>query len=409
MTLKLIEALNIPNAEVVAENVNGFDLFRIRTWAAAQSFVVDNSETLAGEYWTHNENIFNSNINDQQLLYFFAHADSNRVIAAVVFDNGSHRLILQDGGVNITGNFDFESCNDHHNNVPVNLPLFAIPDAHLSYNNIEIDQNNGYILSRDRTLIGISSSCAPVTHIDLLDTNMSNIEAIDEYALKYGVSVDSIIVGDTLNMGLSANFFRRYKGEILVTADEKPESWPDDWCSGNEDHVHWSFGKSEEEIAQIQAARQEREETEKREREETEARRLAAEEEERRQKEEQERLAAEREARKIRYKVEGNEVTILGTRRGVDKLEIPSEIEGKPVTKIAPFAFYDSEIKNISNDSTSSNLREIGKGAFADCSYLEKLCQIYTTRNRDVQVRIPRGVCANSHCVIIDAFGRTYE
>lgn len=31
MTLKLIEALNIPDAELIADTVNGYDVFRIKT------------------------------------------------------------------------------------------------------------------------------------------------------------------------------------------------------------------------------------------------------------------------------------------------------------------------------------------------------------------------------------------
>lgn len=144
------------------------------------------------------------------------------------FDGRNHKLTLQNGGVEITTNFDFESCNNHSNDVVVNLPLFTIPDLYLSYYNVEIDQNNGFILSSDRTLVGISSSCAPVTHIDILDTAANNIQSIDRHALEYGVSVNSILIDADINMGLSADFFRNYTGEILVTADEKPESWPDD-------------------------------------------------------------------------------------------------------------------------------------------------------------------------------------
>lgn len=146
----------------------------------------------------------------------------------MVFDGGNHGLTLQNGEVEITANFDFESCNNHSHDVVVNLPLFTIPDLYLSYYNVEIDQNNGFILSPDRALVGISSSCAPVTHIDVLDTAANNIQSIDPHALDYGASVNSILIDADINMGLSADFFRNYTGEILVTADEKPESWPDD-------------------------------------------------------------------------------------------------------------------------------------------------------------------------------------
>lgn len=50
MKLKLREAVNVPGARCVAENIDGYDLFKIITWEAAQSFVTANSETPAGEY-----------------------------------------------------------------------------------------------------------------------------------------------------------------------------------------------------------------------------------------------------------------------------------------------------------------------------------------------------------------------
>lgn len=90
-------------------------------------------------------------------------------------------------------------------------------------------------------------------------------------------------------------------------------------------------------------------------------------------------------------------------------MEIPNKIEGKPVTKIAPFAFYESEVHEILNYREDSNLREIGKGAFVDCRHLTTFCCVYTTRDRSVQTIIPKGVCAGSDCQIIDAFGNAHQ
>ena len=70
----------------------------------------------------------------------------------------------------------------------------------------------------------------------------------------------------------------------------------------------------------------------------------------------------------IRYRVQGNEVIILGAKRGVNELEIPETIEGKPVTKIAPFAFFDN--RTLTKVDLPNTIKEIGKAAFAGCSSL---------------------------------------
>ena len=67
----------------------------------------------------------------------------------------------------------------------------------------------------------------------------------------------------------------------------------------------------------------------------------------------------------LRYKKEGKEITIIGIKHNFSgNVNIPEEIEGLPVTKIAPFAFYQKA--NIEKISFPVTLKEIGQGAFAN-------------------------------------------
>ena len=83
MTQKLIEAINVPGAELIG-TAKGYDLFNIRTYEAAQQFVVENTQNEAGAAYVQNENTFNTNINENQQLYFFVMENTNRVYAGVV-------------------------------------------------------------------------------------------------------------------------------------------------------------------------------------------------------------------------------------------------------------------------------------------------------------------------------------
>lgn len=73
---------------------------------------------------------------------------------------------------------------------------------------------------------------------------------------------------------------------------------------------------------------------------------------------------------KLIYDVFDTHVEIVGLNTEDTKIVVPSEIEGKPVTKIGYRAFCGSYIREIVLPDT---IEEIGAGAFLDCLFLEKV------------------------------------
>lgn len=66
----------------------------------------------------------------------------------------------------------------------------------------------------------------------------------------------------------------------------------------------------------------------------------------------------------LRYRNVGKGITIFGCKKGCRKLKIPEQINGKPVTDIAPFAFYGNN--TLSHVLLPPTIKTIGKGAFAN-------------------------------------------
>ena len=74
----------------------------------------------------------------------------------------------------------------------------------------------------------------------------------------------------------------------------------------------------------------------------------------------------------ILYSLENDEITITGVTGLITEIEIPSEILGYPVTKIAEDAFYQSECYDIIKKVTLANtITSIGNYAFAKCEKLK--------------------------------------
>ncbi len=76
----------------------------------------------------------------------------------------------------------------------------------------------------------------------------------------------------------------------------------------------------------------------------------------------------------FKYETEGNAVTITGCdRKASGALIIPAAIEGKPVTSIGKWAFYECISLTSITFGTNSKLTSVGAKAFARCMYLKSI------------------------------------
>ena len=350
---KLNEAIQVDGA-IFIDSAKGFDLFDITTWAAAQEFENDSDNVFAGESYVQSETTFNDNINEHQHLYFFVRENTNKVVAAVVKgSNTSSRIGIKNlsSSLIIHTNYQLENCDNHQSEISdLNIPLYLIPGATHKYSNMEVDPANGIAISDGDLQAVVGCLCRSS---ELNELNLEHCRRVVKNAFTWGVSIGDIILSPETEIPNKA--LRDTTGRIKVKAFEKPENWPADWNAGVENRTEFNYGFTADEIAEHQAQLA------------AEAERL---EREAREKEEQERLAAEREARKLRYKVEGNNITILGTRKGVTELEIPAEVDGKPVTKIASYAFYGNQDLRSLRIADDCELKLIEQGAFANCPNL---------------------------------------
>lgn len=77
---------------------------------------------------------------------------------------------------------------------------------------------------------------------------------------------------------------------------------------------------------------------------------------------------------KLEYKIENNEVTIIGYTDTTTRTEIvvPDEIDGCPVTKIADFGLFNAE--SLTKITIGKNVKEIGTWAMTNNQRLQEFC-----------------------------------
>ena len=350
----LVEAVQVDGADFIG-NANGYDLFQVRTWQAATEFVRAGTEYSAAECWIHNEATFTQHIDNERVKFFLlAREDTNEVVMGILTGIGQDSFLVKPFDTRIKlNNFSIESGTENPaREIPANFvgvaPLFLLPD--FSYSG-----ENGMSIE-DGVLTGTYAGL--VEAVPQAITIPDNVTTIKTNAFTNFPAATVTIGTQVVNM--EPNAFRDFGGHIEVEFESLEEAgWPADWTNSTD--VLWGSNLTPEERAARAAAAEEARRRAEQERQEAEARRIEA-----------ERIAAEQAYQamlnSIRYRVQGNEVIILGAKRGVNELEIPETIEGKPVTKIAPFAFFDN--RTLTKVDLPNTIKEIGKAAFAGCSSL---------------------------------------
>ena len=346
---KLNEQLNIDGAEFIG-SAFGFELYRILTYAAAQQFTTESGgeQTPAGQVYTQNEDTFNRHINDTVRLYFFVKENQPEVETAAISTGHSELVVSGTGCAVKVRNYSFEGAGNSQ--VPLNpdnmLPLYLLPD-------IQYNGENGLIIT-DGNLIGTYNGLIDPNNIPEEVIIPESVTAITKSNSFKDYAVGKVVIENTVQ-AIASNAFKGYRGIIKCAAEDADQvNWSSNW-NGDCENIVWGIHLSPEEVAaREEAIRLERERREREEREREEA--------ERREREFQNAETVS----VLRYKKIGNKIVILGCKARRQKLDIPEEIEGCPVTEIGQFAFYQN--KDLTEVKIPKTVEVIGKGAFYGCS-----------------------------------------
>lgn len=353
---RLLEHVEVTDAEFIG-NARGYDLFRILTYNAAQEFVVHNNNQ-AGAYYTHDERTFNHNINDNQRLYFFTEEDTNIVKCAIVKSSGTHRDATfhnEDGSYEVTlrCNFDVED-EEYHAEIPYNLPLFLLD---FQSSPISIRNSGGFGI----TVIG--GQLVAVLGCVLGDDNLnigslvigpdSEITSVNPNAFTFGASATSIVIDKA---GVTCPNELPNVGNVVRNVNDEPEQETieieDDTTNDDEIEV-----VDDEDISDAEASEEEVQATP---------------------------TETPQEPQEITYpfiyRVVGNEIHIVRAKKHIARIEIPDEIDGKPVTVIEAYAF--SGMPDLTHVRLPKNLKRIERGAFLNTPYLD-----YDARNEIKKIK----------------------
>ncbi len=172
----LLEHVNVTGADYIG-TVDDIDLFRIRTWAAAQEFVCAGTTTLAGEKWCQNEGTFNRNINETTKLYFFVNRDTYAVVLGAISSDSMSSFTYQ--GQTYAANYMLEDTSGR-NNCSVDLTILnLLPDFVLEEPSIETavqnaEENVGENDNIEDTITGDSAVEDEINFDEEEDASVSN-------------------------------------------------------------------------------------------------------------------------------------------------------------------------------------------------------------------------------------------
>lgn len=203
---KLFEAIEVPGAQLLYES-DAYDVFKITTWAAAQSFVLEDSEENASPYYVQNESTFNEHINnDTQCLFFFVRSNTNKVVlGALLMPSETGRITIEGPNSQKTitlnsGHFTFEDTHGHNHVTTCDMPLSALNQIEtdsFSYDSPQVIVKDGFVFDVDGKLCaiipGLRDTPETATHIEELNTSeYPNMHCIDKDACAFGAAIDRL-------------------------------------------------------------------------------------------------------------------------------------------------------------------------------------------------------------------------
>ena len=240
----LLEHVNVTGADYIG-TVDDIDLFRIRTWAAAQEFVCAGTTIPAGEKWCQNESTFNRNINETTKLYFFVNRSTYAVVLGAISSNSMNRFTYQ--GQTYKANYILEDTSGR-NTCSVDLdtlnllPDFALEEPNTETvvqndeENDEIETNNEIDSSEDE-MITYKFLDHLGAEIEDIETEIHNLEDAINYAEEnkyvYTIKEDNNKVWEKPKNPcyVACNNFNNNEGLFYISTDIFWNNHIDNWSA----------------------------------------------------------------------------------------------------------------------------------------------------------------------------------
>ena len=330
------EAVNIPSATHIGTR-KGYDVFDILTYEAASGFQTTDNRN-AAEVYIHDQETFNRHISETQKLYFFTLENTNEVVAGLIcgsrisnnhisIKNSITDVIITD----LHSNFLFETASTENLIQDNNLPLSLVP-------NLRIREVEGYgMCVKDNTLL---ACLGQFNENDSLLQYMvpQDITSVATDAFTWGVELLTLITRtNTLPTGLTS----LDNVSNIIYTDEGNEEQPalEDTTEASPE-ISSEVQNEENEIKDPSPKEVKKDLTDK----------------------DEESDPNQAEINKLIYRIVGDEVIIVKGKPQYHYITIPETIQGKTVTTIGPYAFFNNTA--IEQLNLPETIKKIGKGAF---------------------------------------------
>ena len=345
--------LNIEGTSLIGTD-KGINVYRASTPEAAGQFKVLGKRVSALQYYTQNTDTFNQYIDDTHRLYLFTKENSDEAIGAIStgYGDGSIQFCLKPSSEVATHilnlNCMFEGTSSVNNQIKELLPLHLIPELRLSKGEV-ID--NIWITDEHNSAILLSTILSDTTITQTHYTEIKipeSIKSIQPNAFIGDITFDKLVINESIfnNLDLLLDILplNMYKSQpqdfkfcftfdLEDIKDKLRDADRNDLLSElagyhADNKIIYNYGLSDAEIQRRKELRDLKKKS------------------------------------SLYFKEEGKNITILGCRKDIINLEIPEEINGKPVTKIASYAFFEHpKLKTVKLPKT---MKLIERGAFAD-------------------------------------------
>ena len=233
-------------------NYKEYDLYRATTYAGLNTFLNDDGDPIG--YMIQNETTFNSHINDIMHFYVITKNSNDKVVYGILSNAGNKNIHVRDLG-DINWNLTFEDCFDV-SVTEIDSNIFKLINWYIDTPLVGNNLNNNFISDLNE------SNCL-IRYIPELNAESINITIPSEFT-KIGdkafsdCEVNTIVnipatVVEFSNSAFWHNTDIEFKVNFEISSEEAPEG---DWIDLiNDSDITWEYNSSPEQTQARQAAR----------------------------------------------------------------------------------------------------------------------------------------------------------